>query len=709
MVLFSTFLVLKRTMLILLVSLPILAVGQVYDLDSLKRVAHSGGSDTAVFNACATLSHEISYDSLPEANYYLYQAISIARRLEWDDKLADCMNTLGIHHYWENNLDSAIHYYQKVIEISMDNELWLQAAATLSNQGGMFYLQGDYKKALDNYKESIRLRYLAGDTSGIASCYAGQGNIHYKLQDFESAYNFYSKAYNGYVAQEDRMNSANMLGNIAVQCKYMERYDEAIEIYLQAMALHREIDNLRGLANVTFNLSVMYLEGNELELAKAYMDTAMAVSIEADYEGLFGELYVVLGRYYVELDDCDEAMRWHDKALDYILSSVEPHFKMEGYQYRYQALKCLGRTAEALEAYELFNIYWDTVHDFEEEQQVLMESLKLNFQQALLADSLAQVQKDALHAEELKSQELKALASERLNYVFGILAVLLLGFAYFIWRGYVAKRKANKEIQAQKEIVDEKNKEITDSITYAKRIQEAILPSDQMVNEALPNNFVLYKPKDIVAGDFYWLDTQNGQTLFAVADCTGHGVPGAMVSVVCHNALNRTVREFGLTDPGQVLNKTREIVVEQFSKSGKDVKDGMDIAFCALSENGTGANLRFAGANNPLWLIRKGSEEIEEIKSTKEPIGIIAESAGFETTEVELQEGDQVYLFSDGFADQFGGPRGKKLKAKAFRDMLIRNCREDLAVQMARINEGFESWRGELEQIDDVCVMGIRI
>jgi serine phosphatase RsbU (regulator of sigma subunit) len=185
----------------------------------------------------------------------------------------------------------------------------------------------------------------------------------------------------------------------------------------------------------------------------------------------------------------------------------------------------------------------------------------------------------------------------------------------------------NEQIKKQKAIIEETHKEITDSISYAKRIQNAILPSDKMIQKHLKNSFMLYKPKDIVAGDFYWIQEKEETILFAVADCTGHGVPGAMVSVVCNNALSRSVREYGLMGPGDILDKTREIVIQQFDTSiskKEEVKDGMDIALCSLemdNELGRGARLKYAGANNPLWIIRKDSKEVEEVKADKQPIG----------------------------------------------------------------------------------------
>lgn len=259
------------------------------------------------------------------------------------------------------------------------------------------------------------------------------------------------------------------------------------------------------------------------------------------------------------------------------------------------------------------------------------------------------------------------------------------------------------ETLQQKEEIESKNNEILSSIKYAERIQRAILPPAKVIDEALPDSFVFYQPKDIVAGDFYWLEQKGNRTFVAAADCTGHGVPGAMVSVVCNNGLNRAVREHGLTDPGQILDKTREIVVQEFEKSEEDVKDGMDIALCTIE----GKTLHYAGAYNPLWIIRNG--ELIEYKADKRPIGKIENPAPFTTHTVEVKAGDTLYLFTDGFCDQFGGGEGKKYKSANFKRFLLSIQDNDMAKQRDLIKEEFENWRGDEEQIDDVCVMGIRI
>lgn len=261
------------------------------------------------------------------------------------------------------------------------------------------------------------------------------------------------------------------------------------------------------------------------------------------------------------------------------------------------------------------------------------------------------------------------------------------------------------EVVQQKELVELKNKEITDSITYAKRIQEAILPSSQLVKTLLNDAFILYKPKDIVAGDFYWLEEKDGKILLASADCTGHGVPGAMVSVVCNNALNRTVREFNLDEPSAILNKVRDIVIDTFNKSGEDVKDGMDIALISYDKKTN--ILQFSGANNSLYLISGGNLQV--LAADTQPIGKYAVVKGFTNHQVQLKKGDTFYIFTDGYVDQFGGEKGKKLKFQGFIELLLKLKNESMNEQHKHIDEFFMNWKGELEQVDDVCVIGVRV
>jgi serine phosphatase RsbU (regulator of sigma subunit) len=265
------------------------------------------------------------------------------------------------------------------------------------------------------------------------------------------------------------------------------------------------------------------------------------------------------------------------------------------------------------------------------------------------------------------------------------------------------------EVVKQKEIIEEKNKHITDSIIYAKRIQQAILPPEEVFVNYLKNSFVLYKPKDIVSGDFYWIERKDNKILFAVVDCTGHGVPGAFMSIIGYNGLNQIVNEYNISKPSEILNELNKIISNSLKQREDEskIRDGMDLSICCIDlEKNT---LEYAGANNPIFIVR--NNKVIEIKADKHPIGNFVGETEFKFTNKELTlfKEDRLYLFSDGYADQFGGPRGKKMKYTRFRDLLLEHHNKPMKIQKELLDFVFEEWRGDLEQIDDVCVIGLEV
>ncbi|NNM95538.1 MAG: SpoIIE family protein phosphatase [Bacteroidia bacterium] len=388
----------------------------------------------------------------------------------------------------------------------------------------------------------------------------------------------------------------------------------------------------------------------------------------------------------------------------------------------------------------------DTLFNMDKSKALTRKELTFKFQQQQDSAKAHQAEIDAIHNEEVKRQNSIIYAVSA-----GLLLVLLLAFSIF--RSLQQNRKKTQIIAEQKAevehknlVIEQKNKDIIDSITYAKRLQDAILPPLSLIEKHFPESFVLYKPKDIVAGDFYWMECVNlapatsstsplsplstwrgvgGEViLIAACDCTGHGVPGALVSVVCSNALNRAVKEFHITEPGKILDKTRELVLETFEKSEGSIQDGMDISLLAISPARTvlaggrqpiadSLEIQWAGAYNPLWVVR-GKEHgvrdmvLEEIPADKQPIGKNDNPTPFNTHSLALNKGDTLYLFTDGFADQFGGPKGKKFKYQKLKEELLTVSRQPLARQKQILEKEFENWKGELEQTDDVCVIGIR-
>lgn len=317
----------------------------------------------------------------------------------------------------------------------------------------------------------------------------------------------------------------------------------------------------------------------------------------------------------------------------------------------------------------------------------------------------------------VKQREIKLAHERKLRIVFGIIVLLSLTIAFFIFFIYRTKKKhaeklasLNAEITLKNKELEHRNKEIMDSIQYAQRIQQAILPTNKLVKQNMEESFIIFKPKDIVSGDFYWLETYDGKILYAAVDCTGHGVPGAFVSIVGYDGLNRALREFHLSQPAQIMDKLNEFVDETFEKSEEEIKDGMDMALCSIDRSRS--KLEYAGAQNPLYVIRpresgnltvngrvieptldSPSHLLFEIKADKQPVGKYSGRHPFTNHEIRVKSGDSFYTFSDGYADQFGGPRGKKFKYKPFKQLLLGIQHKSMQEQRDIIHETFEDWK----------------
>ncbi|MFD1551461.1 hypothetical protein DNU06_13335 [Putridiphycobacter roseus] len=292
-----------------------------------------------------------------------------------------------------------------------------------------------------------------------------------------------------------------------------------------------------------------------------------------------------------------------------------------------------------------------------------------------------------------------------------------LGHALLVMRDELKETERNlerkveertEEVVKQREKVQELYKDVRDSIVYAKRLQNSILPTQEKVKSICPQSFILYKPKDIVSGDFYWFEKINNKSIFSIVDCTGHGVPGAFMSLLGSNGLNSALKEGKLSQPAAMLDYLNKSIFESLNKSDitNEVRDGMDVALCAIDHDTL--ELEYSGANNPLYIIRDG--EFIIIKANKIAIGSFAPGeANFDNHKVQLQKGDSVYIFSDGYPDQFGGPKGRKLMYNRFREYLLEISNNPIELQGELLNTRLMAWQGKMDQIDDILVIGLKI
>ncbi|MGB0882272.1 MAG: tetratricopeptide repeat protein [Vicingaceae bacterium] len=573
----------------------------------------------------------------------------------------------------------------------------LNSLTTLANA---YDYIGDYSKSQKLNFQILEIYERENDLEGINTMYNNIGIIHYYLGNYKQAIEFTTKALNYYQNINDSIGISMCYNNIANSYSDEGENEKALSYYFKALTIYEAINDSSGISLINGNVGEVYIE--EKKYAKAFQFLSIALQVATNLKDTWQQanMYNSIGDLYYRENKSNQ-------AIEYLLKALEINKK-------------LGVKAEIGEVYSNISKAYEQKGNYEKSLHYLKLGSEVN-NELFTKDNAGKIaEMNALYEINEKEKELlrqEAISSSQKTQKKALIVGSLIGFLLLFIivgisvKGNINKRKSNDKLELQKKQIEAKNRDITDSILYAKRIQSAIFPSSSLLKNHLENSFTLYLPKDIVAGDFYWMDlspinnNSEDTVLFAAADCTGHGVPGAMVSVVCHNALNRAVREFKLSEPAKILDKVTQLVIETFEQGDDSIKDGMDIALCSLNTKTN--ELEFSGANNSLYIIR--DKELIETKPDKQPIGKYMLQKPFTNHKQTLKKGDQIYLFTDGYADQFGGEKGKKLKYKEFKRLLIENSNKSMSEQLTILTNHFNSWKGELEQIDDVCVLGVRV
>jgi serine phosphatase RsbU (regulator of sigma subunit)/Tfp pilus assembly protein PilF len=607
----------------------------------------------------------MSEGNIEKALKYLHMSLENIEKLGDKEGLATGLNNIGYIYNNQGNVSKALDYYHKSLILEEELGNTEGVATSLNNIAGIYNDQGDTEKALEYFEKSLVLLTKLKNRKGIASVNNSIGSLIDGNGDTEKALEYFSKAYAIQKEIGNKGGQSDCLNNIGYAFFKQGNVDNALIYYYQSLDLRQEIDDKDGIISSSLRISKALLSREEIARAKKYALQGFKLSQEIGYPR-------------------------NIKLSAQLLSEI---YEKE------------NNKSDALKMLKLFITMNDSIINEDTKTATAKQQAKYEYERQKLIDDSEYEKLISIEKKEKEKKQITIYA-----VIGGLLLVLI--FLLFVFNRLNITRKQKNVIESQKEILEfahseleEKNQEITDSIIYAKRIQSAILPPTSELNKHLKNGFVLFKPKDIVAGDFYWMEVKEDIVFYAAADCTGHGVPGAMVSIVCHGALNRAIREFELTEPASILNKVRELVIETFNSGRGDIKDGMDIALCAL--NYKTKNLNYSGANNSLYIINDG--EIREIKADKQPIGRYATSEPFTNHEISLKEGDAIYVFTDGFVDQFGGPKGKKFMFKPFRELLLSVQNQSMEKQKTLIDEAFNNWKGNNEQVDDVCVIGVRL
>ncbi|MCB0755125.1 MAG: tetratricopeptide repeat protein [Flavobacteriales bacterium] len=647
-------------------------------------------------------------------------AILLAEQfMETDTSLrlrSNAFEVIGVAYWVKADYSKAIDAHEKALEIRRKINFRKGVAYSLNNLGLNHKGLGDKSTAIDHYLNGLELAKALPDSSLMGSILGNIGILYEEQDEDQKALSFHEQCLEVALKTNTPYLIGNTWNNIALIYKKQAQWKLAEDYATKCLDIRTKYGNQLGRAQALNLLGTIASHQNQFSRSDSLF--VLALQIYREKANYWGQA-MVLGN----LGDDANSLGKHRKATAYCEESLQlsrdHHLEWEG-----PACKCLGNAyiglgngPKAQSFYLRYFSFNDSVHKFNLENDISL--LKQQFEHEKERE---RIEAEIRHQQELADEEIKR-QQLLTNASIGIGMMALLLF-FVLFRNYQNKQRdnelleeKNREISGQKAVIEEKNAHITDSIRYALNLQQAILPKNAAFEGRFERYFILYKPKDIVSGDFYWLEDVNGRTFVAVADCTGHGVPGAMVSMVGYQGLNKAVREKQLSKPSEILQSLSDHVEEQFEKSGGSVRDGMDIALFAMSKDQR--SLTFAGAHNPLLVVSKRTEipnaELKEsidgwnmfvVKSDRRSIGGYFDAGPFTDYELSLEKGDTLLMFSDGYADQFGGEKDKKLGIKRLREILLQSVVNN---DLESIEGFYNEWKGEGMQIDDVSLIGLTV
>jgi serine phosphatase RsbU (regulator of sigma subunit)/Flp pilus assembly protein TadD len=677
--------------------------------------------------------------------FILIQKTRSANYPEWEAKAS---NLLGVIYFQNGNFDSSLVFYNKALSLAEKFNYTDQRGNIIGNIGLVYSRMGDFNKAIEMLFKSLEFCESQNDSIGMAKKLADIGNTYQYLNKCENSIDYLKQALDIFLIYNDSTGQANVLNSLGSAFQEVKDYKNASSYYNHSLEIKLKLNDKKGALNSYINIANLSADEGNYQYALDCFFHALDLSTQVDDKDNMAIIYNDIGAIYQKINEPDKALSCYLQSLE-IASQINANVMVK---------KCAKNLSEIYEelgdykkALEYNKLYYQTrIQMSDETINAKINEIEAKYQTEKKDKEL--IIKDAEIIKQQADASKKAI--QRNALLTGFFVILI--FSVLLFRLFLQKKKANKllaaqnaeilqqkeeiiaqrdEIEAQrneiesqrdlvteqKEHIEEIHKEVTDSIRYAKRIQEAVLPVSTSARSVLGEHFILFLPRNIVSGDFYWTTRVNNFLIVAVADCTGHGVPGAFMSMLGISFLNEIVRKQEVTQANHVLNELRNEIINalQQKKSTAEnshsdqsgVKDGMDISLLVI--NTDTYECQWSGANNPLYIVKNSQsgsgQQFIEIKGDKMPISIYEHMEAFKNHYFRAEKGDCMYLFSDGFADQFGGLDNKKFLYKQFKNILSENSMKTMTEQKEILEKAFRDWQGEKEQVDDITVLGIKL
>lgn len=641
------------------------------------------------------------------------------------------------------NPSLSFEYAQEALNIAKNNSLKKEKATALKLLAEIYSYKSDYERSLDYYQQALHIYRSVQDTMQVANMINRLGYINEVWKNYDEALQYYLRSLSLFRSVDNAEGLSSAYNNLAIIYGKTGKDDSSLYYYKKAYDIQGKIGNKEGKGIMANNLGQYYITHGEPGKGSYYYKEALKLFEEI--KNWYGYAFTIhnLGVVDFEKKNYAEALEKYHESLKYAKKYGLKELQGVNYESLSRLYDSVGNVAKAYHYYKMNTKVKDSVFNADVAKKI--SDLKNQFQ----------IEKKEQEIQYLRQEnELKDLKNKRNRniIIIGIVFIIfIVVIGILIYRAYRIRTKANKLLRIQKEEISGKNEElrqqqeeiiaqrddleelnqrlteqkqnistqneqislknqyITDSIEYAKYIQSALLVPMEVIWKYFPDSFIFYKPKDIVSGDFFWLEEKANKVFFAAVDCTGHGVPGAFMSIVGHNLLSKAVNDKKIEKPSEILNFLNEGVYKALRKHTHTtlMGDGMDMALCVFDKEAF--TLEYAGAFSPLYHIR--GEQLNRFKADALPIGTTfsEDFSTFRNNLLELHKNDIIYIFSDGFVDQFGGKRKKKFQSKRFKHLLLEIKEQPMQLQGEIIQKTFDDWKGDNIQIDDILVVGIRI
>jgi len=732
--------------------------------DSLLQIVNKGRAYERVINSIK-LEHEYRNSDPDSALLFANKAYYLAVDYQVDSLLESVYNTLAITYKLKGNYDTTLYFFQQSLKAAIKLKDSVGISTAYNNLGIFYDDKGERAKSLNYFFKSLYISEKRKDDAEIAVAYNNIGLVHYKNENYKDAEKYYNKSLAIREVLHDTDGTALLYNNIGILYYFEDQPKKCIDYFKKAIKIWRTNNNQRQIAMGLSNIGELYYEIGIYQSALNYLLESQ--KIYQQLGDISGELYELnlLGKIYQAWGNSEKSIRYYKQAYEKAQQTGAKDLLVDITHNLFLIYQDLNKFKQSNQYLTLYVQYKDSFMNIDKER--IMQNLNKKYETQKKEQEIEILNnKNKLNIELNKRNEAEINKQRIVNIALIIGVILILIVVVLIIRQNKIQKKTNEmlleknleiqlqhaeiseqkdEIEAQRDLVSSQKKRIeqihkhvSQSIDYAKRIQNSTLPDEKTLQKYFTDSFVFFMPRDIVSGDFYWWAHVEGQTVITASDSTGHGVPGAFMSMLGMSLLKEIVVKEYITHPGVILRKLRKEIISSLNQKGEigGQKDGMDMALAAFNHETN--ILQFAGANNPLYIITdtqlqvigKASDRIKllsetdlgnqdsetknskffyEIKPDKMPIGIYDNMSRFTTHDLQLKKGDQLYMFSDGYADQFGGPKDKKFKYKAFKQLLMKNAHLPMSKQKEHLDVTLKNWMVYTEQVDDIVIVGIKV